>query len=151
MPASDLKKQLSESFAQQLVMPPALDQIAPEALAAMINNNTNSNSQSDKPLALRVIDVRQASEFDAGHVRGAVNLPMDAFDPDALAKSVAEDCANGSKPLLVFVSSQSPDIDGNCALSFVRSWEELGFEQTTGVAGAAIAASAGAEEESSRD
>ena len=130
--ASALKKQLSETFAQQLVMPPALDQIAPEALAAAIKG-------ADPAAAVRVIDVRQTEEFNAGHVKGAVSMPMDTFDPEGLVKAVMEDVSNGKKPTVVFASSQSPDIDANCALSFVGAWEEAGADKTTNLAGTAIA------------
>ena len=130
--AASLKKQLSETFAQQLVMPPALDQVDPDFLAKAIKNEAPG---------LRVVDVRQAEEFKAGHVKGAVSMPMDSFDPAGLISAIAEEHAAGKadKPLVVFCSSQSPDIDANCALTFVSAWEEAGLDKKTGIAGASIA------------
>jgi rhodanese-related sulfurtransferase len=130
--AAALKKSLSETFAAQLQMPPALDQIAPETLRdAIVGQNSDQ--------VVRVVDVRQPEEFSAGNVATSVNLPMDSFDANALAAQVAEDASSGKKPLVVFVSSQSPDIDANCALSFVRAWEEQGFETSTKLSGPSIA------------
>ncbi len=131
--AAALKKQLSETFAQQLIIPPTIDQLAPEALAATLG-------KPEPEVALRVVDVRQPSEFASGHVAQAVNLPMDSFDAAALVKAVAEDASNGKKPLVVFVSSQSPDIDANCALTFVREWDEQGLDAKTSLPGASIVA-----------
>jgi len=130
--ASALKKALSETFAQQLVMPPALDQIAPEALA-------ESLKAADPANAVRVVDVRLAEEFKAGHVAGAVSMPMDTFSPEGLVKAVMEDVSAGKKPTVVFASSQSPDIDVNCALSFISAWEEAGADKTTNLNGANVA------------
>jgi hypothetical protein len=132
MAAAAFKKQLSETFAQ-LSMPPALDQIEPELLAKLILH-------PEPNATLHVVDVRQPEEFNAGHVKGAKNLPMDSFDPEALVASVLEDVSSGKKPLVVFVSSQSPDIDANCALTFVRAWEEKGLDAKTGVHGASVTA-----------
>jgi rhodanese-related sulfurtransferase len=37
--------------------------------------------------AVAIIDVREPNEFAAGHVPGAVNIPLSRFAPDALPKS----------------------------------------------------------------
>lgn len=40
-----------------------------------------------------VVDVREPHEFDAGHIRDAVNLPLSRFDP--------RDLPAGSKPVVI--------------------------------------------------
>ena len=40
-----------------------------------------------------VIDVRESHEFAAGHVPGAINMPLSSFDPTALPK--------GDKPVVL--------------------------------------------------
>ena len=129
--AAAFKKSLSETFAQ-LAMPPALDQMAPEVLATLIRT-------PDPSASLRIVDVRQPDEFSVGHVASSVNQPVDSFHPEALVAAVAEDIAAGLRPTVVFASSQSPDIDSTCALSFAHSWEELGLDVKTGVAATSIA------------
>ena len=49
--------------------------------------------------SLAVVDVREPHEYAAGHVPGAVNLPLSAFDPALLPteKPVALICAAGSR------------------------------------------------------
>ena len=36
--------------------------------------------------ACAIVDVREANEYDAGHIPGAIFLPLSAFDPAALPK-----------------------------------------------------------------
>lgn len=47
--------------------------------------------------SLLVIDVREAHEFDAGHIPGSVSHPLSEFDPAALAELVR---ADGRRPVL---------------------------------------------------
>lgn len=48
-------------------------EIAPHQLAQLIEAG-----------AAQVIDVREADEFAAGHIPGAINLPLSRFDPGQL-------------------------------------------------------------------
>jgi rhodanese-related sulfurtransferase len=36
---------------------------------------------------VQIVDVREPSEFASGHIKGAVNLPLSAFNPDRLTKT----------------------------------------------------------------
>ena len=47
--------------------------------------------------SMLVIDVREAHEYEAGHIPGSVLHPLSAFDPQALAALIAED---GRRPVL---------------------------------------------------
>jgi rhodanese-related sulfurtransferase len=49
--------------------------------------------------ALAVVDVREPHEFVAGHIPGAVNLPLSSFDPDDLpaGKPIVLVCQAGSR------------------------------------------------------
>lgn len=123
-PAS-LKRALSQSFSASLEMPPTIDQITPEQLASVFLN-------SDPEVALHIIDVRQPEEFAAGHIRGSQNLPIEAIDMSALCATVHAHISAGRHTLVVFVSAQSPDIDLNCALSFVQEYQELGLDNSAG-------------------
>lgn len=51
--------------------------------------------------SVTLVDVREANEFVAGHVPGAVNLPLSRFDPAALPRSegkiVVVMCRSGNR------------------------------------------------------
>ena len=65
-------------------------EVDPAALHAMI--------QADKAL---VVDVREADEFAAGHIPGAVNMPLSTFNPQAVPDSrgreVVLSCLGGKR------------------------------------------------------
>lgn len=65
-------------------------EITPAALHAMLESGS----------AL-VVDVREAGEFAAGHIEGAVNLPLSRFSsadvPDADGRAVVLQCAGGKR------------------------------------------------------
>ena len=48
-----------------------------------------------------VVDVREQGEFAAGHIAGAINLPLSAFDPahlpDAGGRVLVLQCAGGKR------------------------------------------------------
>jgi rhodanese-related sulfurtransferase len=48
-----------------------------------------------------VVDVREPHEYDVGHIPGAVNLPLSAFDPDELPrdKPIVLVCQSGARSL----------------------------------------------------
>ncbi|MBN8832063.1 MAG: rhodanese-like domain-containing protein [Sphingomonadales bacterium] len=65
-------------------------EIGPDELNAML--------QRDEVL---LVDVREPDEFAAGHIAGAVNLPLSVFSPrnipDAQGRTVVLQCAGGKR------------------------------------------------------
>jgi rhodanese-related sulfurtransferase len=64
--------------------------------------------------SILVIDVREPHEFEAGHIPGAVPHPLSAFDPDALARLLAQDkrrpvfsCASGVRSVHALAAAQN--------------------------------------------
>lgn len=55
---------------------------------------------------LEVIDVRKAAEYDAGHVKGATNIPLDTLTDTAILASIEDDnnlyihCAGGYRSVI---------------------------------------------------
>lgn len=51
--------------------------------------------------AVLLIDVREAGEFAAGHIPGAINLPLSGFSPDRIpdsgGRTVVLHCAGGRR------------------------------------------------------
>lgn len=67
--------------------------------------------------SILVIDVREAHEYEAAHIPGAVSHPLSEFDPAALAELVEKD---GRRPVL------------SCAAG-VRSVQALALAQRAGL------------------
>ncbi len=68
--------------------------------------------------SLLVIDVREAHEFEAGHIPGAVSHPLSEFDPAALAELIKADgrrpvlsCAAGVRSANALVAAQRSGLD----------------------------------------
>jgi len=123
--ATSVKKQFSQQFSM-LEVPPAIDQTTPEALASLIQT-------PDDTVALFVVDVRQPEEFHQGHIARSRNCPLEAFAAETFSTEVLESVVAGKRPIVIFASLQSPDLDVNAALSFSQRWEELGMEKKTGL------------------
>ncbi len=51
--------------------------------------------------AIAIIDVREPDEFAAGHIAGALNVPLSRFDPAALPKGkpIVLHCRSGGRSL----------------------------------------------------
>ena len=69
---------------------PAHKDLAPRDLKAMVDAG-----------AALVVDVREPDEFVAGHIAGAINLPLSRFDPARLpapnGKTLVLNCAGGRR------------------------------------------------------
>ena len=64
------------------------DEIAHEDLAAALKSE-----------ACVLVDVREPHEFSAGHIAGAINMPLSRFDPSRLpdGKAVVLICRSGAR------------------------------------------------------
>jgi rhodanese-related sulfurtransferase len=81
--------------------------------------------ESDEPLQIQIagvkrlfdasaaliLDAREAEEFEAGHIAGAVNLPFSEMTPD-----VVEGIDPGGRPIITYC-------DGSCEVSMDLAWE----------------------------
>lgn len=69
---------------------PIHNEITPIELAAMLHRG-----------AAVLVDVREPDEFAAGHIEGAINLPLSRFAPDQLpaapGKTLVLQCAGGKR------------------------------------------------------
>jgi rhodanese-related sulfurtransferase len=79
-----------------------------------------------------LVDVRTPEEFAAGHIAGAVNLPLDGFDPKALPREAGKEtvlyCRSGRRSAAaaeqIVAAGLSPtrQLEGG-----ILSWEAAGL------------------------
>jgi rhodanese-related sulfurtransferase len=81
-----------------------------------LDRETVKRGLSDGSMLL--IDVREAHEFAAGHIPGAVSHPLSAFDPEALGALIAGDgrrpvlsCASGVRSVHALMAAQNAGLD----------------------------------------
>ena len=84
-----------------------------------------------------LIDVREADEFAAGHIAGAVNVPLSTFSPDkipdAQGRTVVLQCAGGKRSGMALdacVKAQSA-IDTHLA-GGIGAWNAAGLPVVRG-------------------
>ncbi|MBV7258181.1 rhodanese-like domain-containing protein [Erythrobacter crassostreae] len=53
-----------------------------------------------------ILDTRSAAAFEAGHIKGAVNLPFSDFTSTSLAKVIGE---NSGRPILIYCNNNFVD------------------------------------------
>lgn len=96
-------------------------EIAPQELAEMIENG-----------AAVVVDVREVDEFAAGHIPGAVNMPLSTFQvsrlPEAHGKRLVLNCLGGKRSGLALdkCSMASQHVDTHLAGGF-GAWRAAGL------------------------
>lgn len=79
-----------------------------------------------------VVDVREADEFAAGHIPGAVNLPLSAFQasrlPDPAGRTLVLNCLGGkrSAQALDACAAASAAVDTHLAGGF-NAWARAGL------------------------
>ncbi|EIM28201.1 rhodanese-like domain-containing protein [Microvirga lotononidis] len=63
--------------------------------------------------SLVLVDVREPHEFAAGHIPGAVSLPLSAFDPSSLpeGKRIVFSCAAGVRSVRALEFAQAAGLD----------------------------------------
>jgi rhodanese-related sulfurtransferase len=61
--------------------------------------------------SILLVDVREPHEFAAGHIPGAVNVPLSTFDPSEIevgeGQKVVFSCRTGSRTLKAIAASQA--------------------------------------------
>jgi len=101
-------------------------EIGPAELHAML--------ASDSAL---LIDVREPDEFAAGHIRGALNLPLSTFSPrnvpDAGGRTVVLQCAGGKRSGMALnrCAVAGAAIDTHLA-GGIGAWRAAGYEVVRG-------------------
>lgn len=83
-----------------------------------------------------LVDVREADEFAAGHVAGAISMPLSHFRPSALpfnGKQVVLTCAAGRRSAVALEKAAAgrPDIDTHLA-GGMSAWCAVGLPVVTG-------------------
>lgn len=101
-------------------------EIEPMELAAMLKDG-----------AVLLVDVREPDEFEAGHIAGAINLPLSAFSPDrvpdAAGKTVVLQCAGGKRSGMALekCGQAQSAIDTHLA-GGIGAWKSAGLPVVTG-------------------
>jgi rhodanese-related sulfurtransferase len=106
-----------------------------DAPAAAVRTETITAARLAERIAANgvvLVDVRTAEEFAAGHIKGAVNMPLDSFDPSALPSQPGKDvvlyCRSGRRSGLaaerVAASGKPapPQLEGG-----ILAWETAGL------------------------
>lgn len=84
-----------------------------------------------------LVDVREPDEFRAGHIAGAINLPLSRFDParlpDPAGKKLILNCAAGGRSgkALMACDAARAEVDGHLA-GGVGAWRAAGLPLVTG-------------------
>ena len=79
-----------------------------------------------------VVDVREADEFAAGHILGAINMPLSGFSPrnipDPKGRTVVLQCAGGKRSgqALDQCAAAQSAIDTHLA-GGIGAWKDAGF------------------------
>ena len=95
--------------------------ISPAALAAMV-----------KAGAAIVVDVREPHEFAAGHIPGALNLPLSGFSPaqlpDSAGRKLVLNCAAGGRSARAVAACEAAraSVDGHLA-GGIGAWAAAGL------------------------
>jgi rhodanese-related sulfurtransferase len=84
-----------------------------------------------------VVDVREAREFEAGHIPGAINLPLSTFSPAALpepqGRKLILSCAAGARSARALAACEAAhaEVDGHLA-GGLGAWASAGLPVETG-------------------
>lgn len=102
-------------------MQPTTVNLTPAQVSAGLKDNT-----------IVLVDVREPYEFDAGHIPGAVNLPLSSFDINALpfadGKTMVLSCQAGvrSQRAMDYCRAQGVDASHHLAGGF-GAWANAGL------------------------
>lgn len=87
--------------------------------------------------SILLVDVREPHEYEAGHIPGAVSMPLSVFDPARLQakpdQKVVFSCNSGMRTLIAIERSQAAglDFDTHYRGSF-KDWVAAGEQIATG-------------------
>jgi len=87
--------------------------------------------------AATVVDVREPGEFAAGHIAGAVNLPLSRFDPGLLpaagARTLVLNCAGGKRSAMALerCAAARAAVDTHLA-GGIAAWAQAGLPVVQG-------------------
>lgn len=79
-----------------------------------------------------VVDVREPDEFRAGHIPGAINVPLSTFDasqlPDAGNRTLVLSCAGGRRSAMALdkCAAAQAEVDTHLAGGF-SEWKRAGL------------------------
>jgi len=76
-----------------------IEEVRPYRLARLIDWNAFI-AAADEPDVL-ILDARSASQFAAGHIRGAVNVPLPEFSVERLAEVIGD----ADRPILIYCNN----------------------------------------------
>lgn len=108
-----------------LLIKAELDNLANKGLLLSPSMATRlMNSQEDT----LVIDLRAEAEYKKGHIKGAINIPL-----NSLAKKLPDLSADKNRPVLVYCNS------GNTATSAIRMLKKAGFDKINNLEGGMLA------------
>ncbi len=88
--------------------------------------------------AILVVDVREPHEFEAGHMPGAVNMPLSRFEPSDLqsedGKRIVLSCAAGMRSFraLEMATAAGADVDTHVGQG-MKGWYAAGFPVEQGL------------------
>ena len=81
-----------------------------------LDRDTIKRGLSDE--SILIIDVREAHEYAAGHIPGAVSHPLSVFDPEVVGALVAGDgrrpvfsCASGVRSIHALMAAQNAGLE----------------------------------------
>jgi rhodanese-related sulfurtransferase len=79
-----------------------------------------------------VIDVREAAEFEGGHIPGAINLPLSSFDPgrlpDRQGRMLVLNCAGGKRSAIALEQCAAAQAAARTHLAGgIGAWEAAGL------------------------
>lgn len=111
-----------------------------------LNSHPGPNSRDIDALSLArwlesgaamLVDVREPDEFAAGHIAGAINLPLSRFDPaqlpDRKGRKLILNCAAGGRSgkALAACDAARAAVDGHLA-GGISAWKSAGLPIVTG-------------------
>lgn len=81
-----------------------------------------------------LVDVREASEYDAEHIEGALLFPLSSFDPAALpdpeGRAIVFQCAAGARSARAAEAAMAEGIPGRHLAGGLAAWKRAGLPTT---------------------